>query len=64
MSSNQLIVMIVENIPEEKESEVTKISEIPEETFELENVYYLYVYVMIWFKNEVSVDYTEYQTDV
>ena len=36
MSSNQLTVVIVENISEEKEPEVSKISEISEEHFELE----------------------------
>ena len=35
MSSNQLTVLIVEKIPEEKETEVSEISEIPEEKVEL-----------------------------
>ena len=36
MSSNQLTIMIVEKIPEDKESEVSPIPEIPEEQAELE----------------------------
>ena len=35
MSSNQLTVLIVEKIPEEKEPEVSEIAEIPEEQVEL-----------------------------
>ena len=35
ISSNKLTVVIVEKIPEEKEAEVSKISEIPEEQVEL-----------------------------
>ena len=56
MSSNQLTVVIVEKIPEEKEPDVSEISEIPEEQFESENGYYRCVYVMLRFKKEVSVD--------
>ena len=36
LSSNQLTVVIVEKIPEEKELEVSEIAEIPEEQIELE----------------------------
>ena len=36
MSSNQLTVVIVEKIPEEKDPEVSEIDEIPEEQVELE----------------------------
>ena len=35
LSTNQLTVVIVEKIPEEKEPEVSKISEIPEEQIKL-----------------------------
>ena len=38
MSSNQLTIEIVEKIPEEKEPEVSKIAEIPEEQVKLEKV--------------------------
>ena len=36
MSSDQLTVVIVEKIPEEKQPEVSEISKIPEEKVELE----------------------------
>ena len=49
LSSNQLTIVIVEKIPEEKEPEVFVIFEIPEDKFELEKVYYCCVYVMIQF---------------
>ena len=39
LSSNQLAIVIVEKIPEEKEREVFVIPEIPEEQVELENGY-------------------------
>ena len=47
ISSNQLTIVIVENIPEEKEPEVSAIPEIPEEKAELEKGYYCCVYVML-----------------
>ena len=47
--------MIVENIPEEKEPEVSTIPEIPEDQVKLEKGYYLFVYVMLRFKMEVDV---------
>ena len=50
ISSNQLTVVIVENIPEEKEPEVSKIAEIPEEKVESEKRYNRCVYVMLQFK--------------
>ena len=50
MSSNQLTIVIVENIPEEKEPEVFEIPDIPEEQVELEKGYYLSVYVMLRLK--------------
>ena len=50
MSLNQLAVLIVEKIPEEKEPEVSEIDEIPEDQDELEKGYYRYVYVIIEFK--------------
>ena len=56
ISSNQLTAVIVEKIPEEKETEVSEIAEIPEEQVELEKVYYRFLYVMLQFKKEVSVD--------
>ena len=40
LSSNQLTIVIVEKISEEKEPEVSDISEIPEEQFELEKGFY------------------------
>ena len=40
LSSNQLTVVIVEKIPEEKEPSASKIAEIPEEQVELEKGYY------------------------
>ena len=55
-SSNQLTVVIVEKIPEEKEPEFSGISEIPEEQFELEKGFYQCVHVMLWFLNEESVE--------
>ena len=36
LSSNKLTIVIVENIPEEKEPEVSEIAEIPEEQVKLE----------------------------
>ena len=36
LSSNQLTVMIVKNIPAEEEPKVSTIPEIPEDQFELE----------------------------
>ena len=56
LSSNQIIIVIVEKIPEENEPEVSEIADIPEEQVELEKGYYCCVYVMLRFKNEVSVD--------
>ena len=49
LSSNQLTIVIVEKISEEKEPEVSEISEIPEEQVELEKGYYHCVYVMLRF---------------
>ena len=56
LSSNKLTVVIVEKIPEEKEPEVSKIAEIPEEQVKLEKGYYRCVYVMLRFKKEFGVD--------
>ena len=64
MSLNQLTVVIVEKIPEEKEPQVYEITEIPEEKVELEKGYYCCVYVMLWFKNDVGVVSKEDQTYV
>ena len=55
MSLNQLTILIVEKIPEEKEPEVSEIDEIPEEQVKLEKEYYRCVYIMIRFKQEVRV---------
>ena len=56
LSSNQLTVVIVEKIPEEKEPEVSEIPEIPKEQVELEKGYYSCVYVMLRFKKYVGVE--------
>ena len=50
MFSNQLTVVIVEKILEEKEPEVSEIDEIPEEKVESEKRYNRCVYVMLQFK--------------
>ena len=56
LSSNQLTIVIVEKISEEKEPEVSEISEIPEEQFELEKGLYRCVHVMLLFLKEDSVE--------
>ena len=56
LSSNQINVVIVEKIPEEKEPEVSEIPEIPKEQVELEKGYYSCVYVMLRFKKYVGVE--------
>ena len=56
LSSNQLTVVIVEKIPEEKEHKVSEIAEILEDQVELEKGYYLCVYVMLQLKKEARVD--------
>ena len=56
LSLNQLTVVIVEKIPVEEEPEIYTITEIPEDQLEKEKGYYCCVYVMLQFKNEVSVD--------
>ena len=48
--------MIVENITEEKEPEVSVITEIPEEQVKLEKGYYCCVYDMLRLKRGVDVD--------
>ena len=50
LSSNQLIIVIVEKIPVGKEPEVSTIPEIPEDQVEKEKGYYRCVYVMLQFK--------------
>ena len=47
--SNQLTILVVEKIPEKKEPEVTKISDIPKEKLELEKGCHRCVYVMLRF---------------
>ena len=64
LSSNQITVVIVEKIPEEKEPEVSEIAEIPEEQVESEKGYYCCVYVILQFKNGVGVAIKEDQADV
>ena len=64
LSSDQLTIVIVEKIPEEKEPEVFVIPEIPEEQVKLEKGYYRCVYVMLQFKKEFGVDSNYYQVDV
>ena len=59
LSSNQLTIVIEEKIPEENKTEVFKNPEIPEEQITLDQGYYRYVYVIIWFKKEVGVDIKE-----
>ena len=56
--------MIVEKIPVEEQPEVSTITEIPKNQVEKEKGYYCCVYVMLQFKNEVSVDSKEEQADV
>ena len=53
LSLNQLTVVIVEKILEEKEPEVSKISEIPEEQVKFGKGYYLCVYVMLQFNSRL-----------
>ena len=62
--SNQLTIVMVENILEEKEPEFSTIPEIPEEQVKLEKGYYHSVYVMLRFKKEVVVESKEYQAYV
>ena len=56
ISSNQFTIVIVEKILEEKEPEVFINLDIPEDQDTLEQRYYFYVYVMLWFKKEVDVE--------
>ena len=56
MSSNQLTVVVVENILLEEEPEVSTVPEIPEDQVKLEKGYYLCVYVMLQLKKDVGVD--------
>ena len=63
LSSNQITVVIVEKIPEEKEPEVSEIAEIPEEQVELEKGYYQCVYVLLQLKTEDAIDSKEDHTE-
>ena len=56
LTSNQLFIVIVEKIPEDKEPEFFEIPGIPEEQVGLEKRYYQCVYGMQWFLKEVNVD--------
>ena len=64
LNSNQLTIVIVDEIPLNKEPEVPTNPDIPEEQVTLEKGYYHGVYVIINFKKEVVVDRREYQADV
>ena len=64
LSLNQLTILIVEKIPEEKEPGIFTNPEIPEEKVALEQGYYHCVYVMIRFNKEVGVETKEDQADV
>ena len=64
LTSNQLAIMIAENILVEEEPKVPTITEIPEEQVTLYKGYYQGVYVIIYFKKEVSSDRKEDQVDV
>ena len=59
LTSNELTILIVENIPVEEEPEVPMIIEIPEEQVTLEKRYYHNVYVIINFIREEVVERTE-----
>ena len=56
--------MIVDKIPVEEEPEVSTIPEIPEDQVEKQKGYYRCVYVLLQFKNEVSVDSKEEQKEL
>ena len=56
MTSNKLTFVTVVNILLNKESKVTTIAVIPDESTDLEKVYYHVVYVMLNFKKENCVD--------
>ena len=64
MNSNQLTIVIVENILVEKEPKVLTNHEIPEEQVTLEKGYYHGIYVILNFKKEVDVESKEDQADV
>ena len=56
LTLNQLTIMIVEKILAEKEPDVPKNPDIPEEQITLEKGYYHGVYVILHFNKEVGVD--------
>ena len=62
LSSNQLTIVIVEKILEEKEPEVFMNIEIPEDQVNLDQGYYHCAYVILRFKNEVDVEIKEEQS--
>ena len=64
LSSNQLTIFIVENIPEDKEYEVTTNPGTPEYQVTLNKGYYQCVYVMLCFMKEVVFDKKEEQADI
>ena len=55
LSSNQLTVVIADNILVEEEPEVSTIPEITENNFEKQKGYYRCVYVLLKFKKEGGV---------
>ena len=64
LSSNQLIIVIVEKSPVKKKTKVFMNPEIPEEQVTLEKYHCHCLYVMLRFKKEVGVDSKEEQADV
>ena len=54
--SNQLAILIVENIPVEEEPKVYTIPEIPEDQIKKYKGYYHFFYVILRFKKDVGVD--------
>ena len=60
MSLNQLTIMILDKILEEKEPGVLGFPEIPEEQNQLEKEYYRCVYFILWFNMGLGVGSKEY----
>ena len=56
LASNQSTIMILEKVLIEKELEVPKIPEIPDDTVPSEKGYYHGVYIILHFSNEGSSD--------
>ena len=64
MYSNQLTIVIVENILEDKEPEFFTNTEILEEQVKTEKGYYQCVYVIIWFNNDFGVESKDEKADM